>query len=534
MRSHSITKTTTTSLIALSLLSTPASAQSNNPIEGAASGRAPSESCDTESLQRMAPSGTTISFAARESGGVCRVNGYVTNNDPGPNRVLFVLALPNRFNGRYLYLGVGGAAGQLPVIRPTLLAKGYAMAGSDAGTGAKTISDFGFKSDPARLMDFHWRGVRSSAIATQAITRAYYARPTIHRYISGCSGGGQMGMSNAIRFGGENFDGFISAATVWPGAAFKPNLYRIMAHMQTHPDGWLPPDLLKRAHAAIIARYDESDGAKDGIIHDARNITAFDENILRGVGFTAAQLETFRMITTPRKWSGPGLYGDGLQAGWPVSDVAGWIQYLTGTTPPPWPSTAGRSTSAMAASGVPFYHVMADTNIRAQRPALDYWRITDDAELVNLATMGGTEVSTDSLDMSKIAASGAKFMIWHGTADEANSYLDNLKGYQAVLATTPTAANWLRIFFVPGMQHCDGGNGPTDVVDPMVEALASWVETGQPPSEVLAPRIVPGGDLSSGVDRVFKLCPEPKRAVLRSAGLDARDAGNWECRAPSG
>ena len=63
----------------------------------------------------MAPADTTVAFAAREYGGVCRVHGYVTTRDPGPNKVLFVLVMPDNFNGRYLYLGVGAAAGALPL-----------------------------------------------------------------------------------------------------------------------------------------------------------------------------------------------------------------------------------------------------------------------------------------------------------------------------------------------------------------------------------------------------------------------------------
>jgi feruloyl esterase len=488
----------------------------------------PSERCDAASLRPYAPAGTTLAFVAREVGGLCRINGYITTQKPGPNRVNFVLALPDNFNGRYVFLGVGGAAGQLPAMKPSLLAKGYTLAGTDSGTGAKSAADFSFKSNPAKLVDFQWRGVRSTAIATQQITRGYYNRPKIGRFISGCSGGGQMGMSNAIRFGGDNFDGFITAATVWPGAAFKPNVYRIMQHMQNHPEGWLPPDLLRKAYAAIVARYDETDGARDGIIHDARNIRNFDTSILREVGFTAAQIETLQMITSPHNFSGPGLYENGLQAGWPVNDLAGWIRYLTGTMAPPWPNSTQYSTTALQAMGVPFYHVMADTNIRAQRPGLDYAKITDDRELINLATLGGTEVSTDKLDLSKVAQSGAKMIIWHGTADEANSYLDNLKGYQAVLAKIPSASDWMRLFFVPGMQHCRGGNGPTDVEDPMIDALATWVETGKAPDSVLAPRQMPG----KGVDRIFRLCPEPRRAALKAPGLDANSADNWECRLP--
>ena len=487
----------------------------------------PSEHCDLETVQKMAPADTTVAFAARE-GGYCRINGWVTTQNPGPNRVLFGLTLPNNFNGRYVFLGVGGGAGQLPLPKASLLAKGYALAGTDAGTGAKSAADFSFKSDPARHTDFLWRGVHSTAAATQQITKAYYGRSDIYRYISGCSGGGQMGMTSAIRFGGSDFDGIISAATVWPGAAFKPYVYRIMAHMQNHPEGWLPPELVRKAYTAIVARYDDTDGARDGIIHDARNIKTFDEGILREVGFTPAQIVTFRMITTPRKYSGPGIYGDGLQAGWAVNDLAGWIRYLTGTMPPPWPSSTQYSTTALQAMGAPFFHVMADTNIRAQKPGQDYWKITDDKEMVRLATIGGTEVSTDNLDMSKIDGSKAKMIIWHGTADEANSYLDNLKGYEAVMQKTPSAANWLRMFFVPGVQHCRGGNGPTEIEDPMIEALAAWVEAGKEPESVLAPRATP----EKGIDRVFRLCPEPKRAMLKAAGLDPNAADSWECRAP--
>ncbi|MEO6716329.1 MAG: tannase/feruloyl esterase family alpha/beta hydrolase [Novosphingobium sp.] len=79
------------------------------------------------------------------------------------------------------------------------------------------------------------------------------------------------------------------------------------------------------------------------------------------------------------------------------------------------------------------------------------------------------------------------------------------KGYEAVVAKTPNAGDWLRMFFVPGVQHCGGGNGPTDIDDPMVDALATWVETGNAPEAVLAPRAT----REKGVDRVFRLCPEP-------------------------
>jgi hypothetical protein len=186
------------------------------------------------------------------------------------------------------------------------------------------------------------------------------------------------------------------------------------------------------------------------------------------------------------------------------------------------------STSALQEIGVSVYHVMADTNIRAQNPGQDYAKITSEKEMIALATLGGREVSTDSLDMSKIAAGGAKMIIRHGTADEANSYLDNLKDYEAVLAKTPSATSWLRMFFVPGVQHCRGGNSPTEIEGPMVDALVIWVETGKAPESVLAPRVTS----TKGVDRLLRLGPEPSRASLKAPALDPNSADNWECRTP--
>ena len=65
-------------------------------------------------------------------------------------------------------------------------------------------------------------------------------------------------------------------------------------------------------------------------------------------------------------------------------------------------------------------------------------------------------------------------------------------------------------------------------VDPVIDAVAQWVETGKEPESVVAPRQTP----EKSIDRTFRICPEPKRAMLKAPGLDFNDAANWECRAP--
>ncbi len=486
---------------------------------------APSEACDTASVQAMAPPDTTVAFAARQAG-VCLVHGYVTTRDPGPNQVLFVLSMPDNFNGRYLYQGVGGAAGQLPPISQELTREGYAVAGSDGGSGSKNGADFSFQSDPARALDFAWRGVHVSATATQKIAKAYYKRDAINRYIAGCSGGGHMGLENAGRFAREDFDGFIVGATPFVGSPYMANTFRIAQYLQTHPEGWIPPDLLRKADAAILARYDEVDGARDGIIADSRDIGDFDVGILREVGFTPAQIATFNAIRQPYRFSAPGVAGDGVMPGYPITNVAAWSGFLTGTGPPPWPSTATTPVNTLFAKGAPFIHMMSDSMLRSRHPDLYYVDVGKPGELARLALEPNAAATAD---YEKLAKSGARMIVYHGVNDQADSYLDTLKSTEALRARYPNAGEWLRVFPVAGMMHCAGGPGPTEIEEPLIDALVAWVEQGLPPETVVAPR----RSRDRGVERTFRLCAEPARTALRAPGLDPRNAENWVCRAPS-
>jgi feruloyl esterase len=502
---------------------------------------APSEACDTETLQAMAPPDTTVSFAAREFGGGCRVHGYVTTRDPGPNKVLFVLMLPDEFNGRYLYLGVGGAAGALPTVPSELYRRGYVIAGSDGGSGAKTGADFSFQSNPGRAADFAGRGVHVSAQATQAIAAAYYKRRPTGRYISGCSGCGQMGLTNAMRFDRQDFDGFIVGATPLPGSTFMPNLFRVMNYIENHPEGWISPEMALKADAAIMARYDESDGAKDGVIADARNIRDFDPGILRAIGFTPAQIAEFDAIRLPATIPLPGMQGR-LQPGLPIANVAGWTRYPLGRSSPPWPSVTVKSPGEVLGAGASFYHVMVETMLRSRHPNIFYADVKDPAELARL----GMEGNTFQGSIDTIAQSGARMIVFHGVNDEAMSYLETMKSYEDLAAKYPDSGKWLRVFPVAGLMHCRGGIGPTDAPEKLLEALAAWVEKGQAPDTVVATRsampynwieqgrletIVPA-DKAADWGREFRLCAEPARVTLKAPGLDPKRADSWVCRVP--
>lgn len=87
----------------------------------------------------------------------------------------------------------------------------------------------------------------------------------------------------------------------------------------------------------------------------------------------------------------------------------------------------------------------------------------------------------------------------------------------AVLVT----AEWSRLFLVPGMGHCRGGEATLDQFD-LLTPLVAWVEQGRAPDSVVAT-----GAAFPGRSR--PLCPWPQHAHYDGRG-DAETAAAYRCR----
>jgi feruloyl esterase len=127
-----------------------------------------------------------------------------------------------------------------------------------------------------------------------------------------------------------------------------------------------------------------------------------------------------------------------------------------------------------------------------------------------------------STDLARFKAHAGKIIFYHGLADPAISARDTERYYQALTQAqgglNATLA-FARLFLVPGMNHCSGGNG-LDSFDPL-SAIVSWVEKGEPPRRLKAT-----GQAMPGISR--PLCPYPATARY-SGGGDARDEKNFSC-----
>ena len=110
-------------------------------IAAAAPAKAPSE-CSVASLQKTVAPDTTLVSAERLTEPVpyCSVEGYVTTQNPGPNKVGFLVGLPEQgWNGRFFFNSVGGSAGFLQTPPAQLIVAGYAVATTDAAAVGNAI-----------------------------------------------------------------------------------------------------------------------------------------------------------------------------------------------------------------------------------------------------------------------------------------------------------------------------------------------------------------------------------------------------------
>src|SRR5262249_30189421 len=104
-----------------------------------------------------------------------------------------------------------------------------------------------------------------------------------------------------------------------------------------------------------------------------------------------------------------------------------------------------------------------------------------------------TGLNAVDADLSKFTAHGGKLLMYHGWSDPGIPPYNSVNYYQSVqktLGKTSSARDSVRLFMVPGMGHCGGGDG-TSTFD-MVAAIDKWVETRVAPTSISASKMTDG------------------------------------------
>ncbi len=494
-------------------------------LTGAALAAAPGiaqQSCET--LTRLALPRVTITLATALPAGkftpprqnapidapaFCRVAGLIAPE------IHFELWMPLQWNHKLLAVGNGGLAGSInyrQMAEP--LQRGYATSSTDTGhEGAGSDASWAL-GHMQRVIDFAHRSVHAMAEADKAILAAFYGAQPAHSYFSGCSQGGQEALIEAQRYP-RDFDGIIAGdpANFWTHNQIS-HLWMVTV---TQGDRYIPAGKIPVLAAAVNQACDALDGIKDGVLNDPRRCHFDPETLLCRSGdapscLTAAQVDAVRKI-----YQGPGaqIYPGLLPGG--EDGPGGWGLWITGPRP-----GAGEH----AALGLPFfqYIVFEDPNWDFRTfqfetaPGFDNdVQFTDD----KLAAIFN---ATDP-DLSAFRANGGKLIQYHGWSDPDITPLNSINYYESVSKTMPDTGGFYRLFLVPGMQHCQGGPGPSKF--DMVGALEQWVEHGAAPDQVLASHVSAAGV----VDRTRPLCAYPMEARWNGTG-STDDARNFVCAAP--
>jgi feruloyl esterase len=156
------------------------------------------------------------------------------------------------------------------------------------------------------------------------------------------------------------------------------------------------------------------------------------------------------------------------------------------------------------------------------------WRTFDvDRDLAKAdQKLKGLLTAIDPQSMSPFFKRGGKLLTYQGWSDQDISPLASVNFYKGVKSAIDdkTVSSSMRLFMVPGMGHCGGGEGP-NTFDMMVP-LEQWVEKGQAPARIEASHSTNGA-----IDRTRPLCPYPQ--VARYTGTGSIDeAANFTCQAP--
>jgi feruloyl esterase len=128
-------------------------------------------------------------------------------------------------------------------------------------------------------------------------------------------------------------------------------------------------------------------------------------------------------------------------------------------------------------------------------------------------------------NVSSFINQGGKHLFYHGESDAWFSANETVRYFAAMAqanAWKGSVEDYARLYLVPGMGHCAGGEQTPDSFD-LLTPLVQWVEDNTAPQEIIATgRSMP--------DQSRPLCPYPEYAHF--VGGDAADVASYDCRMP--
>ncbi len=179
-------------------------------------------------------------------------------------------------------------------------------------------------------------------------------------------------------------------------------------------------------------------------------------------------------------------------------------------------------------------------NMVFQDPSWDYRRFQLERDTKVADEKFERILNATDPDLSAFRQSGGKLILYHGWSDAAISPLNTIAYYDSVKAKMGKgpADEFIRLFMMPGVQHCDGGPGPAgffgrgalshDAEHDADFAIERWVEEGVAPAQIIAAKYKSPSEPASGLVRTRPLCPYPQVARYKGQG-STDEAASFAC-----
>ncbi|WP_022957790.1 tannase/feruloyl esterase family alpha/beta hydrolase [Spongiibacter tropicus] len=433
----------------------------------------------------------------------CQLRGQINK------RTRFELRLPQDWNGRFVMAGCGGFCGSLLPDKPgysnsinAALKKGYAAISHDGGHQGQSWETQWAYSDPEALELYAHKVLPVVSDVGLSLTTAFYGEAPHHRYFSGCSNGGRLGMMAAQRYP-ELFDGIAAGGAIFSLSEVAGKWGNWMTRQTMHQG---KPALSRQKNAllkqSVIEQCDQLDGQLDGIISAPKrcrpdfsglqcqsNTTGKDcfsqDEVMRLQRLYSGKRDDGTRVTETLE---PGaehytdiwLFGEDNKPAWGLSASAGYRNLLS-----------------------------QELFQREHSAPLDAQTLQQWVSTSRLPAL----LDADNPDLSGLRNAGGKLFIYHGWADPLIIPQPMLDYYQRAAAHSggvTKLADHARLFMVPGWGHCwERPADAPDQFDPL-EIVANWVENGAAPDHFIASQLDSNGEIL----RQRPVCAYPQQARL--------------------
>jgi feruloyl esterase len=410
----------------------------------------------------------------------CDVKGNI-----GPQEQFETFLPTSTWRQLYLQTGCGGLCGSVSIAAQQaagcapLTSGQFVMASDNEGHSGTAPFDATFGTDPQLRDYFGHLSEHVLASFMKKLIKIFYGTSPSYSFYDGCSQGGHEGLMEAQQFP-RDFNGIVAGA---PASITQPlnvwyQAWNALANLG--PDGQpiLTADKLPILHAAAV----KACGQVNGLVMDPMtckfnpaSAQCPEGAASTGSCLTAAQVEAARKLYEgPRDAQGTLMY-----PGWEVpGSELNWASWIV----PAQGSPAATAIDPSIALGTIRYLAYRGTNPRLGLGDIPFTA----AGFQQIMNATGDTFDATNPDLSAFRNAGGKLILYHGLADPAISPIGTIAYYQAVedhMGGSAATGKFARLFLMPGMSHCSGGQGPSSF--DALTAIINWVEQGSAPQSLL-------------------------------------------------